>query len=91
MFLSALKPFKWPHPFVMFLTNDLMHMFDSPFPLIIGINKSYDFIKENKLYKTHSHCIFVNLDEFGISEKKESIYQSNTYTSLTTRIKGDYE
>ncbi|EAS03082.2 DENN (AEX-3) domain protein (macronuclear) [Tetrahymena thermophila SB210] len=91
MFMSALKPFKWPHPFVMFLSNDLMHMFDSPFPLVIGINKSYDFIKDNKLYKTHPHCIFVNLDEFGISEKKESIYQSSTYTSLTQKIKGDYE
>ncbi|KAL4493491.1 hypothetical protein ABPG72_007499 [Tetrahymena utriculariae] len=91
MFLSALKPFKWPHPFVMFLSNDLMQMFDSPFPLVIGINKSYDFIKDNKLYKTHPHCIFVNLDEFGISEKKESIYQSSTYTQLTQKIKGDFD
>ncbi|KAL4445663.1 hypothetical protein ABPG74_006214 [Tetrahymena malaccensis] len=91
MFMSALKPFKWPHPFVMFLSNDLMHMFDSPFPLVIGVNKSYDYIKENKLYKTHPHCIFVNLDEFGISEKKESIYQSNIYTQLAQQIKGDYD
>jgi len=91
LFLACVKPFKWPHPCVMFLTNDMIHLLDSPFPVVIGINKSYDFVAEQKLNKTHSHILFINLDEFCMSMKKKSIYESPLYHDLVKRIKPQYD
>ena len=31
-----LKPFKWPHPIILNLPNNLLSILDSPVPIIVG-------------------------------------------------------
>lgn len=43
-FQSLLKPFKWPHPLIVNLPHYLTELLESPVPIMVGINKSIDFV-----------------------------------------------
>lgn len=38
-FYSLLKPFKWPHPIIINLPENLIAILDSPIPILIGTYK----------------------------------------------------
>jgi hypothetical protein len=40
-------PFKWPHPVIYTLPESLLTLFDSPVPLMVGLNRSETFVNEN--------------------------------------------
>ena len=47
IFHALLKPFKYPHPLIFNLPENIMHILDSPFPILVGINQDRDFILDN--------------------------------------------
>ena len=58
-----LKPFKWPHPLIFNLPENFIHILDSPFPILIGINNDLTFVYDNNLHNEHPNCIFIYLDD----------------------------
>lgn len=63
LFHSLLKPFKWPHPMVFNLPEKFLHLLDSPFPTLVGLNADREFVLETaQLPETHPNCVFVLLD-----------------------------
>ena len=40
-----------------------MHIFDSPFPILVGLNKDKNYVVDNYLDEKHPNCAFVLLDE----------------------------
>jgi hypothetical protein len=67
-----LYPFKWPHPNILNLPEKLFGLLDSPVPILMGINKGTDFLRENNYCDLYPHCIFVSLDENHIFTNKEN-------------------
>jgi hypothetical protein len=65
IFHSLLKPFKWPHPLIFNVPQNLLNILDSPFPVLVGINQDAQFIYENELDQKHPQCIFFLLDEIS--------------------------
>ena len=59
-FLSLISPFKWHYPVVSNLPQDLMQILESPVPILVGINKKRNFVKD--LAQKYNHIIFVSLD-----------------------------
>ena len=59
-FLSLISPFKWHYPVVSNLPQDLMQILESPVPILVGINKKRNCIKD--LAQKYNHIIFVSLD-----------------------------
>ena len=62
LFHSLLKPFKWPHPLIFTLTDELMNILDSPVPIWVGLNKEKDFVLKLNLEKKYEFCNFIFLD-----------------------------
>lgn len=62
-FYGLLKPFKWPHPIIFPLPESLFTLFDSPVPIIFGLNQNLNFIKENSFDIQHQNIIFCSLDD----------------------------
>ena len=60
---SMLYPFRWPHPLILNLPESLTELLDSPVPILMGINKDTEYIRENNLCERYDHCIFVSLDD----------------------------
>ena len=58
-----LKPFKWPHPSIFNLPFSLLPMFESPVPIIMGLNESMGFVLQNEYANLYSNFIFVFLDD----------------------------
>jgi len=51
-----------------------MHILDSPFPILVGLNKDKQFVLDNKLNENHPNCVFVMLDE--------NIVEINNYENI---------
>ena len=45
-FQTIIKPFLYPHAYIYSLPISLLTILDSPVPVLIGINKSIDFIED---------------------------------------------
>jgi hypothetical protein len=44
LFNSLLKPFKWSSTMVFNLPENFMHILDSPFPILIGLNADKEYV-----------------------------------------------
>lgn len=62
-FLHAMRPFLWAFPVIMNLPRELFEMMSSPLPLLIGVNKDFEFFKSEKIEALFSDCVFIFLDE----------------------------
>ncbi|KAL4482588.1 hypothetical protein ABPG72_005831 [Tetrahymena utriculariae] len=98
MFYSLIKPFKWPHPLISILPQNLIHLLDSPIPIFLGLNMSKQEVLERNLCEKHEQCTFVFLDDFLVevssytTENKELIHKSVLYNKLlsqTTKLYND--
>jgi len=48
-FHSLIQPLKWAHPLVFTITEDLMHIFDSPVPILGGVSKHFRYVLCKKI------------------------------------------
>ncbi|EAS06158.1 DENN (AEX-3) domain protein (macronuclear) [Tetrahymena thermophila SB210] len=91
MFYSLIKPFKWPHPLISILPQNLIHLLDSPIPIFLGLNMSKQEVLEKNLCEKHEQCTFVFLDDYLVeisqytSENKELIHNSVLYNKLLSQ------
>ncbi|EGR32985.1 hypothetical protein IMG5_064390, partial [Ichthyophthirius multifiliis] len=85
LFHSLLKPFLWPHPLIINLPNNFMHVLDIPIPVLVGLNKDKSFVFEKKLDLVHENCLFVLLDEkveILNNHLVKNIYKSQTFIQV---------
>ncbi|KAL4433492.1 hypothetical protein ABPG74_002889 [Tetrahymena malaccensis] len=91
MFYSLIKPFKWPHPLISILPQNLIHLLDSPIPIFLGLNMSKQEVLEWNLCEKHEQCTFVFLDDFLVevssctNENRELIHKSVLYNKLLSQ------
>lgn len=62
-FVALLKPFKWPHASIFNLPFSLLNLLETPFPIIIGLNESMNFVLQNEYNTQYSDFIYVFLDQ----------------------------
>ena len=62
VFHGLLKPFKFPHPLIFNVPEHILHILDSPFPILVGINKNKEYVVDNQLAEQHPNCSFILLD-----------------------------
>ncbi len=64
---ALIKPFQWSFPCLPIVPMDFIEMMDSPFPVILGINNTKEWVNKRNLAKRHSDCLFIYLDEPGVT------------------------
>jgi len=67
-----IKPFKWPHASIFNLPFSLLHLLETPFPIIIGLNESLNFVLQNDYNTQYPDFVYVFLDQ-NIILMKESL------------------
>lgn len=61
-FEQMIFPFNWPYPIIYLLPESLDALFDSPVPLIMGVNKCSKVLFSDGVTDRYKDIIFVDLD-----------------------------
>lgn len=73
-FLALMRPFRWPLPIIFNLPEDLLPMLGSPVPVLVGLNRSSQYVISQIIPKTeNSDIIYVFLDHGLIYYKPDII------------------
>lgn len=73
-FLALMRPFRWPLPIIFNLPEDLLPMLGSPVPVLVGLNRSSQYVISHVIPKTENDdIIYVFLDHGLVYSRPEKL------------------
>ncbi|KAL4466853.1 hypothetical protein ABPG74_010450 [Tetrahymena malaccensis] len=78
-FEQLIYPFSWPYPIIYLLPETLQTLFDSPVPIIMGVNNTTHHLQKEDVYSRYPDHIFFDLDCHKIyCNNKQLVKKINT-------------